>query len=362
MDESRLERLTRFGWDDARAGEAAAVTKPNDVVGRVGRVDRGWVTVLTGDGSVRARVALLGRSRDPLARPAVGDWVVVRADELVAVLPRRSALVRGASDRGRDASVAQGAQVVAANVDSVFLVHAIDSPLRARRLERELVVVHDSGALPAVVMTKVDLVTDPEARLAPVRHTVGDVPVHAVSTITGVGLDGLESAMAPGCTVALIGPSGAGKSTLINRLAGSELLATAAVRESDQRGRHTTVARELVLLPSGAILVDTPGLRSVGLWDADQGFEEAFADIETLASGCRFDDCRHRSEPGCAVLAAVGSGELDGQRLQAYLRLDVELDELAGREVERQREARRRANQRPDPPDGAPPRRSPGRS
>jgi ribosome biogenesis GTPase len=341
--------LARLGWDDARTAEAAALTSPGDVVGRVGRVDRGWVTVLTGTESLRARVALVGRNRDASARPAVGDWAVVRADELVALMPRRSALVRGSSDRGRDASIAQGAQVVAANVDSVFLVHSIDSPLRARRLERELVVVHDSGATPVVVMTKVDLVDDAETRLAPVRHTVGEVPVYAVSTVTGAGLDGLEPAMTPGCTVALIGPSGAGKSTLINRLAGEELLPTGAVRESDQRGRHTTVARELVLLPSGAILVDTPGLRSVGLWDADQGFEEAFADIETLARACKFADCRHRSEPGCAVVAAVARGELDAERVQAYLRLDGELDELAEREVEREREARRRANQRPDP-------------
>jgi ribosome biogenesis GTPase len=341
--------LARLGWDDARTAEAVALTRPGDVVGRVGRVDRGWVTVLTGGENVRARVALVGRNRDASARPAVGDWAVVRAEELIALMPRRSALVRGASDRGRDASIAQGAQVVAANVDSVFLVHSIDSPLRARRLERELVVVHDSGAQPVVVMTKVDLVDDADARLAPVRHTVGVVPVHAVSTVTGAGLDALEAALTPGCTVALIGPSGAGKSTLINRLAGEELLPTGAVRESDQRGRHTTVARELVLLPSGAILVDTPGLRSVGLWDADQGFEEAFADIEALAADCRFDDCRHRTEPGCAVLAAVARGDLDAERLQAYLRLDGELDQLADREVEREREARRRANQRPEP-------------
>ena len=341
--------LDRLGWDDARAAETAGLTEPGDVVGRVGRVDRGWVTVLVGEGSVRARVALVGRNRDPLARPAVGDWVVVRSDELSSLLPRRSALVRGATDRGRDATVATGAQVVAANVDSVFLVHALDSPLRARRLERELVVVHDSGARPVVVMTKVDLVDDVDARLEPVRHTVGDVAVHAVSTITGAGLEALELALEPGLTVALIGPSGAGKSTLINRLAGSELLPTGAVRESDQRGRHTTVARELVLLPSGAILVDTPGLRSVGLWDADEGFEEAFADIEALATGCRFGDCRHRGEPGCAVREAVARGELDQQRLDAYLQLDAELDQLADRDVERQRELRRRANQRPDP-------------
>jgi ribosome biogenesis GTPase len=307
------------------------------------------VTVLVGEGSVRARVALVGRNSDPLSRPAVGDWVIVHSEELSSLLPRRSALVRGATDRGRDASVATGAQVVAANVDSVFLVHALDSPLRARRLERELVVVHDSGARPVVVMTKVDLVDDVDARLEPVRHTVGDVAVHAVSTVTGAGIEALELALEPGLTVALIGPSGAGKSTLINRLAGSELLPTGAVRESDQRGRHTTVARELVLLPSGAILVDTPGLRSVGLWDADEGFEEAFADIEALATGCRFGDCRHRGEPGCAVREAVARGELDQQRLDAYLQLDAELDQLADRDVERQRELRRRANQRPDP-------------
>ena len=257
--------------------------------------------------------------------------------------------MRGSTDRGRDASIATGAQVVAANVDSVFLVHALDADLRARRLERELVVVHDSGATPVVVMTKADLVDDPEERLTPVRHTVGDVAVHAVSTITGAGLDGLEAALRPGLTVALIGPSGAGKSTLINRLAGSEILPTGAVRESDQRGRHTTVARELVLLPSGALLVDTPGLRSVGLWDADEGFEEAFADIEALATGCRFADCAHRAEPGCAVREAVARGELDRERLDAYLRLDAELDQLADRDVTRKRVAAKRANQRPEP-------------
>jgi len=341
--------LTRFGWDDGWAAAAAAVGADGDIVGRVGRVDRGWITVLTGDDSVRARGALLGRHRDPLERPAVGDWVIVRGDDLATVLPRRSALVRGATDRGRDASVAQGAQVVAANVDRVFLVHAIDAPMRARRLERELVLVHDSGAEPVVVLSKADAVDDLDARVDAVRAVVGAVPVHAVSAIAEPGLAPLAAMLEPGRTVALMGPSGAGKSTLINRLAGESLLPTGAVRERDLRGRHTTVARDLVLLESGAIVVDTPGLRSVGLWDADDGFEEAFADVEALTAGCKFADCAHRTEPGCAVRAAVAAGELAPERLDAYLRLDAELDAQAEREVERDRDARRRANQRPDP-------------
>jgi ribosome biogenesis GTPase len=342
----------RLGWDDARAAEAGALIEAGDVVGRVGRVDRGWITVLTGTDSVRARGGSLGRHRDPMQRPAVGDWVIVRDDELAAVLPRRSALVRGSTDRGRDPSVAQGAQVVAANVDRVFLVHAIDATPRPRRLERELVVVHDCGAEPIVVLSKADLVADVDARVAEVRAVVGDVAVYAVSTVTGRGLDDLAGVLEPGLTVALMGPSGAGKSTLINRVAGEELMPTGAVRTSDRRGRHTTVARDLLLLKSGALVVDTPGLRSVGLWDADDGLEEAFADVEALARDCRFADCSHRSEPGCAVLAAVARGELDRDRADAYVHLDAELDALADREVERDREERRRANQRPDP--GAP--------
>jgi ribosome biogenesis GTPase len=338
--------LARLGWDDEREAEVAARLNAGDVVGRVGRVDRGWITVWTGRDPLRARAAGLGRHRDPMRRPAVGDWVIVRADELVEVLVRRSVLVRGVSERGAEASAGQ---VVAANVDRVFLVHAIDVPLRARRLERELVVVHDAGAEPVVVLSKADLVDDVDARAGAARSVVGDVAVHAVSARTGAGVDALRALLGAGTTIALIGPSGAGKSTLINCLTGEELLPTGEVRARDRRGRHTTTARDLVLLDSGGILVDTPGLRSVGLWDADEGFEEAFADIEALAGDCRFADCAHRTEPGCAVRAAVERGELDGARVEAYVHLDTELDRLADREVEREREERRRANQRPRP-------------
>jgi ribosome biogenesis GTPase len=198
------------------------------------------------------------------------------------------------------------------------------------------------------VLSKAELVDDAGARADAMRAVVGAVAVHVVSAQTDAGMDELVARLERGRTVALIGPSGAGKSTLINRLVGEELLPTAEVRERDRRGRHTTVARDLVLLDSGAIVVDTPGLRSVGLWDADDGFEEAFADIEALARDCRFVDCAHRSEPGCAVRAAVARGELDGERVDAYVNLDAELDRLADREVERDREERRRANQRPE--------------
>ncbi len=349
--------LADLGWDAARDAETPA--RPGDTVGRIARVDRGWVTLIGAPGVERARMAAaVGRNRDKTARPAVGDWAVVRGGELAMILPRRSALVRGATDRGRDPKIARGAQIVAANVDRVFLVHSLDSPLRARRLERELVVVHEAGAEPAVVMTKLDLVDEPETLLAAVRDIVGDVAVHALSSATGAGYAELAAGLERGRTIALIGPSGAGKSSIVNRLLGAERLATGDVRAGDRRGRHTTVARELIVLPSGGVLVDTPGLRAVALWDADDGFEEAFADVEQLAARCKFADCRHRSEPGCAVRAAVAAGTLDPDRLRAYVQLSDELDQLADRGVERDREARRRADQRPEiPPPSHEPRR-----
>jgi ribosome biogenesis GTPase / thiamine phosphate phosphatase len=321
------EALERLGWDERFAALAREVDVPAAAPGRVSRVDRGLVTVLTAHGTVRALPAT--------GAVATGDWVMVddAADEpaIVAVLPRRSAFVRGDPMEG----AARGAQVVAANVDTVFVVQALDTGPNLRRLERELVLVYDSGALPVVVLNKADVVAATEDAEAAVRSVAPGVDLVVTSSVTGAGMADLSRHTRRQHTVALIGASGVGKSTLVNRIVGVDVQDTGAVRATDRRGRHTTTARELIPLPGGGVLIDTPGLRAVSLWDSDEGFGRAFADIEALAEGCRFSDCAHRSEPGCAVRAAVDEGALHSDRLEHYLRLDRELDATA-----RRREAR----------------------
>jgi ribosome biogenesis GTPase len=223
---------------------------------------------------------------------------------------------------------------VAANVDLVFVVQALNNGPNLRRLERELVLGFESGATPIVVLSKADLAAaDDIARAVDVAHSAAaDVDVVVTSAISGIGLDRLRALARRDRTVALIGASGVGKSRLVNALIGSSTQEIGDVRESDQRGRHTTTARELVALPGGGWLVDTPGLRSVALWDADVGLSRVFSDIEALAAQCRFKNCSHTSEPGCAVRAAIERGELDAARFEHYERLDRELDENARRQ------------------------------
>jgi ribosome biogenesis GTPase / thiamine phosphate phosphatase len=326
--------LVPIGWNDrweekaeaaTAALEASGVAEP--VVGRVARVDRRIVSVITAAGTVR-----VGTGPDPVA---TGDWVLF-ADgdtmpEVASVLPRRSAFVRGDPMDG----TARNAQVVAANVDTVFVTQSFENGPNLRRLERELVLAFESGAEPVVVLTKADLAVAP-VDVTAVERTASGAPVIVTSTVSGVGIDALRRFTTTGRTVALIGASGVGKSTLVNALVGADVQATGEVRARDQRGRHTTTARELVLLPDGGVLVDTPGLRAVTLWVADEGFRRAFADIEALAPDCRFHDCAHDREPGCAVQAAVARGELDAARVLHYRELDAELDDVARRERERE--------------------------
>jgi ribosome biogenesis GTPase len=322
-----LMALTDLGWDDEFAAAAAAADHPRARPGRVARVDFGAVTVWTESGTERAASGATA--------VATGDWVLIEPVEetmtVTDVLPRRTSFVRGRPMEG----MAIGEQVVAANIDTEFIVHALNSKPNLRRLERELVLVYESGAVPVVVGNKADLADDPDSFVTEFETVAPGVDIVITSTKDGRGIDELGGYAHGGHTIALIGASGVGKSTLVNRLVGEDVQETQAVREGDQRGRHTTTARELVLLPSGGLLVDTPGLRAVSLWDADDGFAKAFADIEELAARCKFNDCSHTSEPGCAVRAAVESGELDRARFENYLRLDQELDAAA-----RKREAR----------------------
>jgi ribosome biogenesis GTPase len=325
-DDDRVA-LEALGWDVARDREARAAGAPQARPGRVARVDRGLVTVLTAGGGVR-----VAPGEDGLA---TGDWVLVGDDDgtprVVALLARRSAFVRGDPFEGR----ATASQVVAANVDTVFVVHSLTAGPNLRRLERELVLVYESRADPVVVLTKADLVDDAAGAVGAVGGVAPAVDVVVTSSVTGAGVDALRGYGTGHRTIALIGASGVGKSTLINRLVGADVQPTGAVRAGDQRGRHTTTARELVVVPGGGVLVDTPGLRAVSLWESDEGFAQAFADVEALAAQCRFHDCAHGAEPGCAVRAAVERGDLDAARLDSYVRLDRELDAVARRREER---------------------------
>ena len=266
-------------------------------------------------------------------RLAVGDWVAVRVvDEetrlVHAVLPRRSALTR--QDPGDEHSE----QLLAANLDLVLIVAPLDR-LRIARIERELLVAWDSGAQPVVVLSKADVAEDVDAVLADLNDRVTGADIVATSARTGAGVAQISAMLQPNKTAVLFGPSGAGKSSLANALLGDEVLATGAVREGDQRGRHTTTSRQLVPLPGGGVLIDTPGIRSISVWGGEEGLSAAFADIEELAEECRFRDCHHDREPGCAVRAAVERGDLHAERFASYRKLVGEVREVRARPKKR---------------------------
>jgi ribosome biogenesis GTPase len=321
--------LASLGWDAAFASAYTefATSSADQRPGRVVRADRGICTVLTEDGTVRASVAgtLLGAAgQDPEALPCAGDWVVVRTwpDGRIsaeAVLPRRTALIRRTA--GKDST----GQVLAANIDTAAVVEPIDPSPDLGRVERLLALAWQSGAEPLVVLTKADLAADPATIAAQVAEVTPGTTVAAVSAEHGDGLDALRPHVAPGRTTALLGPSGAGKSTLVNALAGATVMVTQRVRRADGKGRHTTTYRALIPLPGGGAVLDTPGLRAVGLLDGADGLDQAFADVAELAAACRFRDCAHDTEPGCAVQAALAAGELAPRRWQSWLRLQREV-------------------------------------
>lgn len=323
-----------LGWDEFfSTAFAAHQSDPAMSPGRVSRVDRGRVDVLTTAGLEHAVLSpglLAAAADDPTGQPCTGDWLAIRhwPDGRVtaeAVLGRKTVFLRA----GVTPRVSKG-QVLAANVDTVFVTEGLQPEPDLGRIERLLALAWQNGAEPVVVLTKSDLAADADLLVADVAAAAPGAAVHAVSAMTGAGLDALAGYVAAGRTVALLGPSGAGKSTLTNALATIEVMATRAPR-ADHKGRHTTVHRELVVLPGGGMVIDTPGLRSVGLWDADAGVDRVFADIDTLAAECRFSDCEHDSEPGCAVRAAVDTGALSERRLISYHKLQREMAWIASR-------------------------------
>jgi ribosome biogenesis GTPase / thiamine phosphate phosphatase len=316
--------LHRLGWDDgfeaAFADHRAAGLAP----ARVAIQHRGAYDLILEQGELRASAATRLFKTDEL--PAVGDWVGVDLETALveAVLPRRTSISR------KEVWHAVREQVLAANVDVAFLVQALPLDFNARRLERYLAMAWESGAQPVVLLTKSDLVEDVTPFLAEVETiTLGSCPAHAVSARTGEGLEQLRAYLEPNRTAVLLGSSGVGKSTIVNALAGEELLATQEVRADDQRGRHTTSHRELILLPGGGVILDTPGIRELQLWDAD--LEQTFGDVDEIARRCRFADCNHDREPGCAIREALADGSLAEARWQSYVKLQRELEALEAR-------------------------------
>lgn len=312
--------LAPYGWDEGWAAEFARHAEPGLLPGRVVRVDRGQCDVVTGDGVVRADTAFV-TPHDPLRVVCTGDWVAVDPDGSPryarAYLPRRTAFVRSTSSKRSEG------QILAANVDHAVVALSMAVELDLGRVERFLALAWESGAQPVVVLTKADLVPDADALAYLVEDVVRSapgVPVLSVSAREGEGVEELAGLLGRGTSV-LLGASGAGKSTLANALAGEDVMDVRATRDMDGKGRHTTTTRNLLPLPGGGVLIDTPGLRGVGLWDAGHGVGQVFSEIEELAPRCRFHDCAHEAEPGCAVLAAVDSGELAVRRLESYRKL-----------------------------------------
>lgn len=325
---SQTPVLERFGLSEELSAAYSPQLPEGTALGRIIAQHRGEYEVVSETG-VRRAPALPELIKDARKRaipvPVVGDWVALGRMAVCALLPRTSVLSRKAA--GKD-----DAQQVAANVDTAFVISGLVGDFSPRRVERFLSMVREGGVAPVLVFTKVDLIAEDEKkRMAEILLPVaGNTPVLWVSALTGEGIDALEQRATRGTTVALLGSSGVGKSTLLNRLLGEERQATQTVRDNG-RGRHTTVQRELVPLPSGAVLLDNPGIRELGLWDADDGVGEAFPEVEAVARDCRFRDCRHGQDAGCAVRQAVAQGVLLVDRVNSYLKLNRELAELRTR-------------------------------
>jgi ribosome biogenesis GTPase / thiamine phosphate phosphatase len=318
----QFPNLERLGWNDEIAQSFENHTAGLEP-GRVVVQHRGAWEVVTERGE--ARVEITGRLRHEAesgALPVVGDWVGLRDGLIDAVLPRRSKFSR------KTAWTEVSEQVLVANVDVAFLVMGLDDrDFNIRRLERYLTTAWEGGAEPVIVLNKADLAVDLEAQVAETGSVAFDVPVHAVSAETGEGVEELRRHLTGSRTVALLGSSGVGKSSIINRLLGEEHFRTGDLR-ADGRGRHTTTHRELIAVPGGGVIIDTPGLRELQLWETDDGLDKAFADIAELVAQCRFSDCAHKTEPGCAVKAALADGSLTAERWESYLKLQRELARL----------------------------------
>jgi len=331
--------LEEFGWNQFWRKSFDELGREGLAPARVAREDKEAYLVLSEDGELTARVSgsVRHNAQSRSEFPAVGDWVVIepRPEEgeatIHAVLPRKSRFSRKAPG-GRTEE-----QVLAANIDTVFLVSGLDENFNIRRIERYVTLAWDSGADPVIVVNKADICDDVEARVSEVKSAISGVPVHAISGTENTGLDVLLKYISTGRTVVFLGSSGVGKSTIINSLLGEERQKVNAISEAVGKGKHTTTHRELILFPDGAVVIDTPGMRELQMWCDDDGLKRSFDDIEELTHSCRFRDCRHAAEPGCAVRKALDEGVLEAKRYGSYLKLQKEVKFLARREDQRAR-------------------------
>ncbi len=315
-----------YGWDEHFVREWKEKSTGKMFPGRI-IADYGQMLRVTAD----AGELLVNRpvqKFDNDLQMAVGDWVALESPPETDQVCVRFVLARKTKFSRAAAGIAVKEQVVAANIDYVFLLQSLNRDFNMRRLERYLIATWESGAIPVVVLTKTDYCDDVAGKRDVACHTAPGVEVHAISCVTGEGIEGIRKYLGQGKTIAFLGSSGVGKSTLVNTLAGEELLKTGAIRENDSRGRHTTTHREIVLLSGGGLILDTPGMRSLSLWEADTGMEVMFGDIEELIKLCRFHDCKHHNEPGCAVREALHDGTLDRQRWDSWLKLQKELTHI----------------------------------
>ncbi len=325
--------LEDLGWDAAFEEAFRPFAKEGFVPARICREQNKGFIVHAASGEFPAQ--LTGKSRDEGLRVAVGDWVAIRTECDVALvealLPRRSRFAR------KVATDATGEQVVAANIDVAFLVSGLDDNFNVRRIERYLTLAWDSGAVPVILLNKEDLCDDVPSRVAEAASVAGTVAVHSLSARTGRGLESIRTLLGRGRTAVLLGSSGVGKSALVNALLGEDRQDTGAVREDDSRGRHTTTMRELVVLPSGGLLIDTPGMRELQLWADVDDLRFTFGEIDAAARACRYRDCSHVREPGCGVQAAIRRGAVADARFESFLRLRAELESLERRRAEKER-------------------------
>lgn len=346
--------LEKYGWTQHFADGYEKYARSGYIPGRVILQQRGSYSIMTEQGEVHARpTGRLLHEADDIGQPCVGDWVALLMDKkagigtVQAILPRHTAFVRRAIE---DAS--RATQIIAANVDVAFIVTSMNADMNLRRIQRYLAATRQSGARPVVVLTKSDLCDYPQAKVDEVAALDTACPVIAVSAMTGAGLDDVLAQFNAGETCVLIGSSGVGKSTLVNTFLNEERMVTKEVRENDDQGRHTTSHRELLVLPGGRMMVDTPGIREVGLIDNEEGVSEVFDDVEQLIQACRFSNCGHTKEPGCAVQGALKTGDLSADRWDHYTKLTTELAEAAqkaeklARDVERRRLAASQKNYR----------------
>ena len=332
-----MPALEELGWNAHFAGAFEAHAGPGVLPGRVALEHNHVFRVITEAGEKLAeasgRLKHLAQGRSDL--PAVGDWVALRVDDsgegarITAVLPRSGKFSRKSAGEGTDE------QVIAANIDTVFLVSGLDGDLNPRRIERYLLLAAQSQARPVIILNKSDLADDVDEVVAMIEAIAPGVPIHPLSAAEGLGFDAIRQYLGTGQTVALLGSSGVGKSSIVNHLVGEMVLPTRSVRESDSRGRHASVHRQMIALPGGGVVIDTPGMRELQLWGVDEALSGSFDDVAAIGEECRFRDCRHGREPGCAVKAAVEAGTLDAARYENFIKLQGEREAMERRQDER---------------------------